>query len=100
MAWNDFPDKAKILNVSLTSPPGAHNRFVSYSIPLKLGQRVRIISAWRQFTLFEFSYKYVVDVPGAGLPEGIAITMKVNSDGVPDPLVYEAIDEQIPKAQY
>jgi hypothetical protein len=92
LAWNDFPDKAKILSVSLT-PPSAHNRFVSYSIPLKLEQRVRIVSAWRQFELVEFSYEYVVDVPGAGLPEGIPITMKVNSDGVPDPLLYEAIDK-------
>ena len=91
LAWNDFPDKAKILSISLTPPPGTRNRFVSYSIPLQLGQRVRIISAWRQFELVEFTYRYVVSVPGAGLPDGIPITMKVNSDGVPDPLVYEAI---------
>ena len=93
LAWNDFPNKAKILNVSLMSPPGARNRFVSYSIPLQLGQRVRIISAWRKFALVEFTYYYIVSVPGAGLPDGIPITMKVNSDGVPDSLVYEAIDK-------
>ena len=93
LAWNDFPDKAKILNVSLMPSPGARNRFVSYSIPLQLGQSVRIISAWRQFGLVEFTYKYIVSVPGAGLPDGIPITMRVNSDGVPDPLVYEAIDK-------
>ena len=93
LAWNDFPNKAKILNVSLMPPPGARNRFVSYSIPLQLGQSVRIISAWRQFALVEFTYHYVVSVPGAGLPDGIPITMKVNFDGVPDPLVYEAIDK-------
>lgn len=98
LAWNDFPDKAKILSVSLMPPPGVRNRFVSYSIPLKLEQRVRIISAWRKFALVEFTNYYVVSVPGAGLPEGIPITMKVNSDGVPDPLVYEAIDKQMPKA--
>jgi len=92
LAWNDFPDKAKILRVSLT-PPAARNRFVSYSIPLQLGQRVRIISAWRQFELVEFTYEYVVNVPGAGLPDGIPITMKVSADGVPDPLIYEAIDK-------
>jgi len=91
LAWNDFPDKIKILSISLTRPPGTRNRFVSYSVPLQLGQRVRIIRAWRQFTLAEFTYHYVVSVPGAGLPDGIPITMTVNSDGVPDPLVYEAI---------
>jgi len=98
LAWNDFPNKAKILNVSLMPPPGARNRFVSYSIPLQLGQSVRIISAWRQFALVEFTYHYVVSVPGAGLPDGIPITMKVNFDGVPDPLVYEAIDRQVANA--
>ena len=93
LAWNDFPDKAKTLNVSLMPSPGARNRFVSYSIPLQLGQNVRIISAWRQFELVEFSYRYVVSVPGAGLPDGIPITMTVNSDGVPDLLLYQAIDK-------
>jgi hypothetical protein len=32
-----------------------------------------------------------VAVPGAGLPEGIPIRMRVDSDGVPDPLIYEAL---------
>ena len=91
-AWNDFPDKEKILSVSLTHRQ-ARNRFVSYSIPLQRGQRVRIISAWRHFALVEFTYEYVVNVPGAGLPDGIPITMKVNADGVPDPLIYEAVNK-------
>jgi hypothetical protein len=95
LAWNAFPDKAKILNVSLMPSPGARNRFVSYSIPLQPGQRVRIISAWRQFALVEFTYRYVVNVPGAGLPEAIPITMKVSADGVPDPLIYEPIDKAV-----
>ncbi len=99
LAWNDFPDQTKILSVSLT-PPSAHNRFVSYSIPLQPGQSVRIISAWRQFALVEFRYWYVVSVPGAGLPDGIPITMTVNSDGVPDPLLYEAIDKAGANAQH
>ena len=47
-AWNDFPDKAKILKVSLMPPPGVKNRFVSSVTPLKLSQRVRIVSAWQQ----------------------------------------------------
>jgi hypothetical protein len=93
LGWNDFPDKATILSVSLMPSPGARNRFVSYSIPLQLGQRVRIISARRQFVLFEFTYDYVVNVPGAGLPDGIPITMKVSAEGIPDPLIYEAIEQ-------
>jgi hypothetical protein len=91
-AWNDFPDKDKILAITLMSPPGVRNRFVSYVTPLKVGQRVRIVSAWRRFNLFGFSRHYVVLLPGAGLPEGVEIKMYVNSDGVPDPLVYEPID--------
>jgi hypothetical protein len=93
LAWNDFPDKTKILNVSLMPSPGARNRFVSYRIPLQPGQRIRIVSAWRRFALVEFSYHYLVLVPDAGLPDGVPISMSVKSDGVPDPLVYEAIDE-------
>jgi hypothetical protein len=45
IAWNDLPDKAKVLSISLMSPPGVKNRFVSYVTPLKPGQRVRIVSA-------------------------------------------------------
>jgi hypothetical protein len=89
LSWNDFPNKSKILSVSLIPSPGARNRFVSYSIPLKPGQIIHIVSAWRQFELIEFTYSYLVLVPGAGLPDGIPITMRVNSDGIPDPLVYE-----------
>ena len=92
LAWNDFPDKAKILSFSLT-PLVVRNRFVSYRISLQPGQKVRIVSAWRRFVLVEFRYHYVVYVPGAGLPDGIPITMKVNSDGIPDPLLYEVIQK-------
>ena len=90
-AWNDFPDKAKILSISLIPPPGVGNRFVSYVTPLRAGQRVRILRAWRHFALIEFLKYYIVSVPGAGLPEGIPINMMVNSDGIPDPSVYEPI---------
>jgi hypothetical protein len=100
LAWNDFPDKKKILSVSLT-PPDAQNRFVSYSIPLKAGQRVRILSAWRHFALVEFTYSYVVSVPGVDLPEGVPVKLSVDSDGVPNPLFYEAVGLPIrAKAQH
>jgi hypothetical protein len=89
-AWNDFPDKAKILSISLLPPPGIRNRFVSYGIPLQHGQTIRLVGAWREF--LSFARYYVVSVPGAGLPEGIDITMPVNSDGIRDPRVYEPID--------
>jgi hypothetical protein len=92
-AWNDFPDKDKILSITLMPPPGVRNRFVSYVTPLKAGQRVRIVSAWRHWVLFGFDKYYVVLVPGAGLPDGVDIAIHdVNSDGVPDPLVYEPLD--------
>src|SRR5262245_47229234 len=46
LAWNDFPDKDRILSISLLSPPLVRNRFVSYTRPLRSGQTVRIVSAW------------------------------------------------------
>ena len=93
IAWNDFPDKAKILSISLMSPPWVKNRFVSYATPLTPGQRVRIVSAWQQFTLVGFSKHYVVSVPDAGLPDGIPVTMYMDGDGVPDPRVCEPVDK-------
>jgi hypothetical protein len=91
-AWNDFPDRKNILAITLMSPPGVTNRFVSYVTPLKIGQQVRIVSAWRRLGLFGFDNYYVVLIPGAELPDGVDITMRVNSDGVPDPRVYDPID--------
>jgi hypothetical protein len=91
-AWNDFPDKERILGVSLMSPPGVKNRFVSYVIPLKLGHKMRIVSAWRSFTLFGFAGHYVVSIRDAGLPEGIEVTMSMNADGIPDPQVHPIDD--------
>ena len=82
-AWNDFPDKDTILSISLLPPPGAGNRFVSWKTPLKQGQRVRIVSASRSFGLLELNRKYVVLVPGAGLPEGVPITMRVEATAFP-----------------
>lgn len=93
LAWNDFPDKTKILTVSLSPSPGTRNRFVSYGISLPRGQKVRLTGAWRQVVLFGFSYHYAVEVPGTALPDGVPIRMTVNSDGAPDPLLYEAIEK-------
>lgn len=92
-AWNDFPDKDKILSVTLTPPPGTRNRFVSYVIPMKKGQRIRILNAWRSYTMLEIVRYYVVSVPEAGLPTGVEITMRVGSDGIPDPRIYEPINK-------
>jgi hypothetical protein len=92
-AWNDFPDRAKILTISLIAPPGVRNRFVSYVTPLRRGQKIRIVSAWRSVVLEGFLRYYVVTVPDAGLPDAIPITMRVNSDGIPDPSVYEPIGQ-------
>ena len=91
LAWNDFPDKEKILVVSLMPPPGARNRFVSYSIILQPGKKIRILSAWRSLSLFEYTNYYIVSIPDSGLPEGVPIKMDVDSDGVPSPLFYEPL---------
>ena len=91
-AWNDFPDKAKLLSVSLLPPPGVRNRFVSFVIPLEMGQRLRIISAWRDVGWGTTSH-YVVAVPDAGLPDGIPVTIAVNGDGILDPRIYEPVDK-------
>jgi hypothetical protein len=50
------------------------------------------VNAWRHVTLSGFIYKYGVELAESGLPEGIAITMNVSSNGVPDPHVYEPIE--------
>jgi len=91
LAWNDFPDKEKILVISLMPPPGANNRFVSYCTTLQPGQKIRILSAWRSLSLFEYTYYYLVSIPDAGLPKNVPIKMKVNSDGIPSPLFYESV---------
>ena len=96
LTWNNFPDKEKILVVSLTSPPGASNRFVSHRIPLQQGQKVFIQSAWKSFSLIEFTYYYQVSVPNAGLPDGVPIHLKIDSDGIPDPLIYESLQSNKP----
>ena len=92
-AWNDFPDKTKILEITLMAPPGIKNRFVSYATHLKPDQRARIVSAWQQFALYGYNRHYVVSVPGAGLPDGIPVWLYMNGDGVPDPQVCEPVDK-------
>jgi hypothetical protein len=49
VVWNDFPDKKTLLTVTLMRPPGIANRFVSDVIDIQRGQRLRIVSASRQF---------------------------------------------------
>jgi hypothetical protein len=49
--------------------------------------------------LIEFTKYYLLSVPDAGLPDGIPIAMDVNSDGVPDPRVYEPIPEPVGEVQ-
>jgi hypothetical protein len=92
LAWNEFPDKDTIRSFSLMSPPLVRNRFVSYTKQLSFGQTVRIVSAWRYLTLSGYTYEYGVRLPGSGLREGTAIYMSVNSNGVPDPPIYEPIE--------
>jgi hypothetical protein len=91
--WNDFPDKDRTLSVTLSPPPGTRNRFVSSVTPLERGQRIRIVGARRSYTPFEIVRSYVVSVPGAGLPDGVEITMAVGSDGIPDRSLYEPINK-------
>jgi hypothetical protein len=90
-AWNDFPDKDKILSISLVPHPGVRNRFVSYVIPVKRDQRIRLISAWRHFVILGFNRRYVVSLPDAGLPKDVPIHISMRADGTLDPLAYELI---------
>ena len=93
-AWNDFPDKEKILSVTLDPPPGqARNRFVSYQIGLEKGQRIKLLSAWSNPVLFGTVRHYKVSLPGAELPANVPIKLKVKSDGIPDPEFYELIPQ-------
>ena len=43
--------------------------------------------------MFGFHRHYVVSVPGAGLPNGIPVTMDVEADGVPDSRIYEPMNK-------
>jgi hypothetical protein len=94
-AWNDFPDKEKILTITLMTPPGVANRFVSYRRRLDPGQSVRIVSAWRSFAFMELNkwhiYYYVVSLPGNVLTDAAPIHLSVESDGSPDPRFYEPV---------
>ena len=91
VAWNDFPDKETLLSIALSSPPGSANRFVSWTVPLKQGQVVRITGARRQFDWLGFGLWYVVSVPGMDWPEGVPVKIGIDSEGVPDPKLYELI---------
>ena len=86
IAWNDYPDREKILTISLMPRPNVQNRFISYKTPLKPGQTLRIRRATGRFLSTKH---YEVSVPGAGLAEGIPIRIHMDSDGRPESLVYE-----------
>ena len=92
-AWNDFPDKDKILSITLTPTPCADNRFVSYVVPVATGKRVRIVSAYRSYALGDIMENYVVSVADANLPTNVPVTVRVDSDGVLDRRFYEPIDK-------
>ena len=60
---------------------------------MERGQRIRILSARRSYTMVDIVRYYVVSVPDAGLPTGVEIEMNVGPDGVPDRRLYEPIDK-------
>jgi hypothetical protein len=92
-AWNDFPDKDKIIAVSLVPPPGVSNRFVTSETPLQKGQRIRIIGATRPSFFFGAinNYDYVVSIPDTELPNGVDVQLTTASDGIPDGRICELI---------
>ncbi len=92
MYWNDFPDKEKILTVSIASAR-TKNRFVTKIVPLQVGQRIRIVSAWHYWALIEYIRYYKVSVTDLDSPAGVPIQMDVKSNGIPDPLIYEPISQ-------
>jgi hypothetical protein len=91
-AWNDFPDKEKILTVALGPPYGGSRRFISWTRPLEHGQKIRIVGASGYRALFEgWIRSYLVQAPGAGLPEGVPIEIRIGRDGLLDSRLYEPI---------
>ena len=94
VAWNDFPDKETLLSIALISPPGSANRFVSWTVPLKQGQVVRITGARRQFDWLGFGLWYVVSLPGMDWPKGVPVKIGMDSEGAPDPKLYELIHQE------
>jgi hypothetical protein len=88
-AWNDVPDKRTLLSITLSSTDFlVRNRFVSFIKPLKSGQSIRLLSAWTGGTLAGLTHHYRVELPGAGMPEGVPIKLGVTSDGIPNPALY------------
>lgn len=92
LAWNDFPDENRILDVTLMTPPLVSNRFVSSRTRLATGQPVRIVGARLRrrgfFLLGTADYHYIVSIPGVRLPEGIPVQMDIDRGGIPNPAVY------------
>jgi hypothetical protein len=91
LAWNDFPNKEKILTFSLMSPPLTQNRYVSYEKHLEPGQVLRIVRAWRSITIEGFRYTYDVALPRGGLSKGIPIEVETSSDGSLNSRVYQFV---------
>ena len=90
IAWNDFPDKEKILAVTLTPPPGTKNRFVSATVPVQRGRRLRIVAARQQWLFDGVGRWYVVSLPGVELPDG-PIKVWMNGEGIPDPAWFQPV---------
>jgi hypothetical protein len=84
IAWNDFPDKEKILSFTLVCNSGAKNRFVSYVKPLRDGQKMVVQSVWKSFLLFETRYYYKVKLKGLDIPAEIEVELSIGLDGKPN----------------
>jgi hypothetical protein len=93
-AWNDFPDKSTLRSITLSSPDLlVRNRFVSFVKRLNKGQTVRLLSAWTGGTHAGLTHHYRVELPGAGLPEGVPTELGVTSDGLPNPTLYQRVEK-------
>jgi hypothetical protein len=79
--------------VQVPWPPTETTQQQKPSVPLKPGQRIRIVSAWRRFLFARIRALLRRLGSRRGAAEGIEITMAVNSDGVPDRRIYEPIAE-------
>ena len=91
VAWNDFPDKKKILSITL-QPMGHGNRFVSAHVDVQRWQRLRVVGARQQWGFAGIGRWYVVSLPGIELPDA-PIGIGMDSARVPDPTLYEPVTD-------
>jgi hypothetical protein len=89
VAWNDFPDKERILSYTVVCNSGYKNRFVSHVKPLKDGQKMVVQSAWKSFLLFETNYYYKVKLQDMDIPAEIDVKLNVGLDGKPNPSCFK-----------